>query len=135
MTGLRDSLHVDAVKGLDPDVPVVMVNLVKFRAHSLDGDGSGWDAYSRYGAQTTPLLRARGGKVLWAGAAQATAFGAEADGDWDWVVLVWYPTPDAFVEMLTSDEYAITNIHRENGVDRHVIIATHQQYASSPGSS
>ena len=35
MTGLHDSLHVDAVRGLDPDMPVVMVNLVKLSGTRL----------------------------------------------------------------------------------------------------
>jgi hypothetical protein len=45
-------------KGLN-DGPVVMVNLVRFRERSRDGNGSGWDAYSRYSKGDMPLLKAR----------------------------------------------------------------------------
>lgn len=82
MTTLREPLHTDAVAGLDPDAPVVMLNLMKFQAKSLDGHGSGWDAYLRYSAPTVPLLKARGGTILWAGHVRAVALGSVADGDW-----------------------------------------------------
>jgi hypothetical protein len=36
------------VRSLPDEGPVVMVNLVRFRERSLDGNCSGWDAYSRY---------------------------------------------------------------------------------------
>ena len=40
--------------------PVVMVNLVRLRDRSADGNGSGWDAYLRYSAATMPLIKALG---------------------------------------------------------------------------
>jgi hypothetical protein len=40
--------QLDAIRRLPPDQPIVMLNLVKLRARSADGDGSGWDAYLRY---------------------------------------------------------------------------------------
>ena len=88
MKTLRELLHTDAVAGLDPDAPVVMLNLMKFRERSLDGQGSGWDAYSRYSAHTVPLLKARGGTIIWAGSVRAVALGSIADGDCDYAVLV-----------------------------------------------
>jgi uncharacterized protein (DUF1330 family) len=129
---LREPLHVDAIRGLDPEAPVVMLNLMKFRARSLDGDGSGWDAYLRYSQHTAPLFKARGGTIVWAGSADAVAFGALAEGDWDYAALVWYPKPAAFLDMMTSPEYAIGNVHRENGTERHLILAMHTKYSKLP---
>ena len=43
----REILNVEELQGLDVDEPVVMLNLMKFREKSLDGHGSGWDAYQR----------------------------------------------------------------------------------------
>jgi len=40
-------LNVRGLETMDRDKPVVMVNLMRFRERSLDGDGSGWDAYLR----------------------------------------------------------------------------------------
>ncbi len=52
-----DLLNVKGLQELDPLAPVVMVNLMRFRERSLDGDGSGWDAYLRYSALTVPMIR------------------------------------------------------------------------------
>ncbi len=129
MTTLKDSLHTDAVAGLDPDAPVVMLNLMKFRAQSLDGDGTGWDAYKRYSANTVKLLKARGATILWAGDVRAVALGLVAEGDWDYAALVWYPRPNAFLDMMKSPDYARGNVDRENGTERHLILATHETYS------
>lgn len=129
MNTLREPLHTEAIKGLDPDAPVVMLNLMKFREKALDGRGTGWDAYSRYSAHTVRLLKARGGTILWAGGVRATALGAMAEGDWDYVALAWYPRPGAFLDMMTSEEYAAGNVERENGTERHVILALRMDYS------
>jgi len=129
MTTLREPLHVDAIAALDLDAPVVMLNLMKFRAQSLDGNGSGWDAYVRYSANTAPLLKARGATIVWAGDVKTVALGPVADGDWDYAALVWYPRPAAFLDMMRSAEYARGNADRENGTERHLILATHMVYS------
>ena len=51
------------------------------------------------------------------------------EGRWDWVVLVLYPSRAAFLAMMTSPEYALANVDRENGVKDHVILAAHQTYS------
>jgi uncharacterized protein (DUF1330 family) len=129
MAKLTESLHTDAVSGLDPDAPVVMLNLMKFRAKSRDGNGTGWDAYRRYSAHTVRLLKARGATIVWAGDVRAVALGALAEGDWDYAALVWYPRPGAFIDMMNSPEYAKGNVDRENGTERHLILATHTAYS------
>lgn len=47
-----DHLNVATLNALPDDAPVTMLNLMRFRERSLDGDGSGWDAYLRYSALT-----------------------------------------------------------------------------------
>jgi hypothetical protein len=126
---LREPLGVEALEALDPDQPVTMLNLMKFRARSLDGDGTGWDAYLRYSRHTSPLLKARGATIVWAGEVKAVALGPAADGHWDYVALVWYPRPAAFLDMMHSPAYAAGNVHRENGTERHLILALHPSYA------
>lgn len=70
-----DRLSIEGLSALKQDDPVVMINLMRFRKASLDGDGSGWDAYLRYSALTVPMIKARGGTLLWTGNAQAVALG------------------------------------------------------------
>ena len=94
-----DLLNVRGLETLERDKPVVMVNLMRFRERSLDGDGSGWDAYLRYSALTVPMIKARGGTLLWTGNAKAVALGAEDSNEWDYVALVYYPTVAAFIDI------------------------------------
>ena len=121
-------LNADLLKGLPDAGPVVMVNLVRFNEFSADGDGSGWDAYLRYSRLTMPLIKARGGGVVWAGRGEGFAFGAAGGGPWDYVVLVRYPSRAAFLDMAMSEDYARANVHRENAVAEHLILATTETY-------
>ena len=125
-----DLLNVRGLERLARDKPVVMVNLMRFRVRSLDGDGSGWDAYLRYSALTVPMIKARGGTLLWTGSAKAVALGAEDGNQWDYVALVYYPTVTAFIDMMTSTDYETkSDPHRRNGCADHVIIATSESYS------
>src|SRR5262245_20675934 len=98
-----DLLNVEGLAQLDRQAPVVMLNLMRFHPRSLDGDGTGWDAYLRYSAVTVPMIKARGGTLLWTGEAKTVALGAQAGHNWDFVALVHYPTVAAFLDMMTSD--------------------------------
>ena len=125
-----DLLNVKGLQALDPEAPVVMVNLMRFRARSLDGDGSGWDAYLRYSALTVPMIKARGGTLLWTGDAKAVALGPQAGNQWDYLALVYYPSLAAFVDMMTSADYEnLSDPHRRNGCAEHVIICTKEAYS------
>jgi hypothetical protein len=54
-----DFLNIEGLKELEHQGPIVMVNLMRFHDRSLDGNGSGWDAYLRYSALTVPMIKAR----------------------------------------------------------------------------
>jgi uncharacterized protein (DUF1330 family) len=125
-----DLLNIKGLSELDQTAPVVMLNLMRFRERSLDGDGSGWDAYLRYSALTVPMIKARGGTLLWTGNARGVALGAERGNQWDYVALVYYPTLAAFTDMMTSPDYEnLSDAHRRNGCAEHVIIATAEAYS------
>ena len=125
-----DLLNVRGLKELEHRGPVVMVNLMRFRERSLDDDGSGWDAYLRYSALTVPMIKARGGTLLWTGDARAVALGAAEDNQWDYLALVSYPDVAAFVDMMTSADYETRcDPHRHNGCEAHVILCTSEAYS------
>ena len=125
-----DLLNVRGLKELEHRGPVVMVNLMRFRERSLDDDGSGWDAYLRYSALTVPMIKARGGTLLWTGDARAVALGAAEGNQWDYLALVSYPDVAAFVDMMTSADYETRcDPHRHNGCEAHVIICTSEAYS------
>ncbi|MDB5635291.1 MAG: hypothetical protein JWP51_199 [Bradyrhizobium sp.] len=125
-----DLLNIEGLKALEHRGPIVMVNLMRFHASSLDGDGSGWDAYLRYSALTVPMIKGRGGTLLWTGDAKGVALGAQAGNQWDYVALVYYPDVAAFVDMMSSADYENqSDPHRRNGCAEHVIIATAEAYS------
>ena len=125
-----DLLNVAGLAELMHKGPVVMLNLMRFRERSLDGDGTGWDAYLRYSALTVPMIKARGGTLLWSGDARAVALGEPDAAEWDYVALVYYPDATAFVDMMTSADYETRcDPHRRNGCADHLIIATAEAYS------
>jgi uncharacterized protein (DUF1330 family) len=123
-------LNIDALERFKHRGPIVMVNLMRFHERSLDGDGSGWEAYLRYSALTVPMIKARGGTLLWTGEARAVALGRQEGNQWDYLALVYYPDAADFVDMMTSAEYeTLCDPHRRNGCAEHVIIATTEAYS------
>jgi uncharacterized protein (DUF1330 family) len=130
-----DLLNIEGLNELEHAGPIVMVNLMRFFERSLDGNGSGWDAYLRYSALTVPMIKARGGTLLWTGEAQAIALGRKADNQWDYLALVYYPSVAAFIDMMTSVDYEnLCDPHRRNGCAEHVIICTKEAYSKfKPG--
>ena len=123
-----DHLNIEGLSALPDDAAVVMLNLMRFRDRSLDGNGSGWDAYLRYSALAIKLIKARGGTITWTGTAEAVALGMAETNRWDYVALVRYPSRAAFIDMMTSPEYAQANVERENGCAAHAIIAIRETY-------
>src|SRR3954468_9653124 len=125
-----DMLNIEGLKEMKHQGPIVMVNLMRFHQRSLDGDGSGWDAYLRYSALTVPMIKARGGTLLWTGDAKAVALGLQDGNVWDYLALVYYPSVAAFVDMMTSADYETRcDPHRHNGCEAHVIICTSEAYS------
>jgi uncharacterized protein (DUF1330 family) len=102
--------------------PVVMLNLLKFKAKADDGASSGAKEYGKYTDAVIQMVESRGGKMLWLGKADQVLIG-NADEDWDAVALVQYPSRKAFIDMTTSKEYESAHEHRESGLERTVLIA------------
>ena len=123
-----EHLNDEALRKLPDDAPVVMLNLMRFREKSLDGNGSGWDAYLRYSRLTITLIKAQGGTIIWTGDAEAVALGVPDKHRWDYVALVRYPSRAAFLAMMQSPDYAVANVERENGCADHAIVAIRETY-------
>ena len=43
--------------------------------------------------------------------------------------MVRYPSHAAFLSMMTSPEYALANVDRENAIEDHVILAAEESYS------
>jgi len=123
-----EHLNDEALRALPDDAPVVMLNLMRFRERSLDGNGSCWEACLRYSRLTIALIKAQGGGIIWTGDAEAVALGVPDLHRGDYVALVRYPSRAAFLAMMQSPEYAAANVERENGCADHTIFAMRETY-------
>lgn len=87
------------------DSPVTMLNLLRFKPQG------GRQRYEEYGAAVAPLLERVGARVAFLGESAPALLGS---GAWDLVLLVEYPTRQAFLEMVGSDDYqAIAHLRSE----------------------
>lgn len=107
-------------------VPVVMLNLLRFRDRAAYEDGdrglSGAEAYARYAKEATPHITEVGGEILWRGKAHATVIGP-TDEAWDEVLLVRYPSVQRFAEAITRPAYQALAIHRTAAVEDSRLVA------------
>jgi uncharacterized protein (DUF1330 family) len=100
------------------DEPVVMVNLLQFTA-----DG-GRESYARYAREVAPHLQRVGGTVRYAGGAPTQVIGDDEKPWWDAILVVEYPSPAAFIDMVTNAEYLEIHHFRANALERGDLIAT-----------
>ncbi|MTE18096.1 DUF1330 domain-containing protein [Streptomyces sp. TRM43335] len=101
----------------DPGGPVVMLNLLRF---APDGRAS----YEEYGRLLQERFLGRyGARVLYAGDG-ATALVAEDGQAWDAVLLVRYPSREAFSRMVADPEYQEVTALRTRALSEAVLQPT-----------
>jgi uncharacterized protein (DUF1330 family) len=101
----------------DDGGPLVMLNLLRFAGEE------GRASYERYAAAAAPALTKAGATVLYAGDC-STKLVAPEGHVWDALLVVRYPTRQAFLEMIKDPEYqAITHL-RSEGLHAAVLEAT-----------
>lgn len=105
------------------DIPVAMVNILKFKAKSGKGDETGQEAYLRYSKNMEPLLKKAQAKVLWAGKVNQTLIG-DTHGQPDMIFIVEYPNKKAFTDMSTSTEYKVIGQDREIALEYGGLLAS-----------
>lgn len=101
----------------DPGGPVVMLNLLRFAP-------GGRTPYAEYARQVAQRFSARYGvEVLYAGQG-STALVAEDGQAWDAVMLVRYPSREAFSRMVADPEYQEVTGLRTQALSEAVLQAT-----------
>jgi uncharacterized protein (DUF1330 family) len=121
--------QIKALVERGPKGPLVMVNLLKFRARAAyTGDRkeaqenlSGRDAYMRYGVVAQKCVADAGGGIVWGGNQALVAIGDEGDA-WDQVICVRYPSAQAFLAMVTRPEYQAASYHRDAALERTALL-------------
>ncbi|WP_323799274.1 DUF1330 domain-containing protein [Parasphingorhabdus sp.] len=113
----------DAFKALPRDVPINMLNLLRFHEtaqypadHANAGKGwSGARAYQEYGTTSGPIFERVGGTIIWRGQMECMVIGPD-DKQWDSSFIARYPNSGAFMEMVTDPEYQKAVINRQAAV-------------------
>ena len=109
-----------ALYDLPLDHPVFMINLLRFREkanYAADAPEageppvSGAEAYKRYGQDAAPYFSGVGGKQFWIGKPEATVIGPK-DEPWDLAFIAYYPTGQAFIDMVKNPDYQKATRHR-----------------------
>ena len=118
------SEQIQALLAGPADQPVVMVNLLRFKAHAdaPDEGMSGEEAYERYFKTMRGLVESNGGRIIWAGSVDSMVIG-EADPSFDIVAFVEYPSRAKFVEIAQSERVREIGVHRAAGLESQWLIA------------
>lgn len=101
-----------------PDEPFVMLNLVRYAE-------GGRALYTEYLRGAAPFVEQAGARVIYFGAGLPSLVpSADAGEDWDAVVLVWYPSPAAFLAMIRDPGYAKVSELRTDALSAAVLQPT-----------
>ncbi len=99
------------------ETPILMLNLLRYRDAAAYPDDSGHspcsgrEAYKRYSRTALSKVQNVGGRVELMALAKAMLI-APAEEQWDEVLLVRYPSREAFLSMLADPEYQAATVHR-----------------------
>lgn len=121
----KDQLKAFAKQGLDG--PVHMLNLLRFRAQAAYPEPSehsacsGAEAYARYGENMLSVLKQFGGTVEVLSQCHGSVIGEARDG-FDHMVIVRYPSRQALLQMMQSQEYQRVMVHRTAAVEHSLLI-------------
>ena len=104
--------------------PVVMVNLLKFkaRADAPDVGMSGMEAYAKYAKAMVAIVEGGGGRMIWSGRVTGMVLG-ESDVDFDMIALMEYPSRQAFAQVVVDARVQEIGVHRAAGLEGQWLIA------------
>ncbi len=105
----RSSVETENVPDPPNEQAVYMLNLVKFKP-----DGGRNAYFHDYGDHVLPLIAKHGGKLIFGLEPEQLLVGTE---HYDRVILVMYPSIEAFTKMILSEEYQKISHHRTNALE------------------
>lgn len=114
--------QIRAFRDTDDGRPVVMLNLLRFRP---DGGRERYGEYAR--AVGRRFLPSVGGQVMFQGVASAAPLVGDLAGDWDEVLLVRYPSRQAFLDMLADPGYQEITALRTDALEDAVLLPLEAQ--------
>jgi len=113
-------VNLKAFANLPADAPVVMINLLKFHQEG------GRERYAQYACEVAPHLQRVGGSVRYGGTTPVNIIGDGERPWWDAILVVEYPSPQAFVDMVLDPGYQQVHEHRAAALQQGDLVATSQ---------
>jgi len=110
--------QLEQLAQIPEDQPVAMINLLQFN------QPDGVEHYERYAREVLPHMERVGATAIYAGTSEALVIGEGLRPWWDAVLVVRYPTRQAFMDMVTGEGYADVHEHRSAALERAELIAT-----------
>lgn len=124
-TGAR----VKAMRDDGADGPVVMLNLLKFHEKAMYPEGhpqsglTGAQAYALYEKLFTQTVGdVSQARPLYDGPVMRTLVGSDAEGDWDRMLIVRYPSRQHFLAMMADETYRDGLVHRYAALQRTILL-------------
>lgn len=111
-------VNLKAFAEFPADTPVVMINLLQFHR-----DG-GYERYLQYTREVQPHLERVGGVVRYAGAHPVNVIGDGERPWWDAILVVEYPSTQAFSAMVADPGYQEIHEHRAAALRQGDLVAT-----------
>jgi hypothetical protein len=116
--------NFDLYKSLPRDVPVHLLNMIRYRDYAAYPEGheyaaKGWtgeQAFAEYLRRLLPMLARMGAGMAWEGRFEGVITGP-AEFEWDRVFVMGFPTAGTFLALVTDPEYkANVVVHRTAAV-------------------
>jgi uncharacterized protein (DUF1330 family) len=96
-------LQIAQLKSYPKNTPVVMLNILKFKAFTSTNE-TGKEAYARYFKNVTPFVKDAEAKLIWKGKVHTNLIG-NLKNQPQLVFLVEYPSIDHFFTMVSNPAY------------------------------
>lgn len=109
------------------DQPVTMINILRYKDKTGNGEETGEMAYARYGQNVLPFLKKAKARLLWRGDVHATVIG-DGSQQPQVVLLVEYPSIQNFIDMTTDPEYIKIAKDRTLGLEYGGLMASTSVY-------
>ncbi|MDD9946182.1 MAG: hypothetical protein OXU20_34370 [Myxococcales bacterium] len=111
---------------LEPDQPIVIVNLLCFKA-SIPYNAetiAGATAHARYMSEVAEPFNRAGGQLIFSGGVMHMFpdAGVDASEGWESAVITRYPGPEALADMWLDPGFVRAHRHHETGVERSRVV-------------
>jgi len=131
MTAPTDS-QISTLMSLPPDVPIGVLNLFQFHTKARykeedpefgtpEADISGEQAYGKYAHIAGKFIEQLGGRVVFSSPVDQVMIGQE-DIKWDLTAIMYFPTRQVFIKMLTDPKFQKVSRHRKAALANHFMM-------------